>query len=195
MIKIALTGKLRAGKSAVASYLSADHGFEEVAFGNAMKYYADKIFAYSDVPAYKPEVITKYGVAWSKRNPRRLYQDFGQKLRELDPNIWISHAEAVVQICEDKKSTAGIVISDLRQPNEYEWCKRNGFVIVRVSAPLEERVRRAEIAGDAFELAQLEHETESYVDSFEVDFEIENVGDIHDLWAKVDEIIEKESIN
>src|SRR5690606_40498284 len=105
MIKIALTGKLRAGKSAVASYLSADYGFEEVAFGSALKYYADKIFAYSDVSAYKPEVITKYGVAWSKRKPRRLYQDFGQKLRELDPHIWISHAEAVVQIYEDKKST------------------------------------------------------------------------------------------
>src|SRR5690606_14194732 len=191
MIKIALTGKLRAGKSAVASYLSADYGFEEVAFGSALKYYADKIFAYSDVSAYKPEVITKYGVAWSKRKPRRLYQDFGQKLRELDPNIWISHAEAVVQIYEDKKSTAGIVLSDLRQPNEFEWCKRNGFVIVRVTAPLETRVRRAEIAGDAFDMASLDHDTESHSDGFEVDYEIINDGTYEDLERKVDEIISK----
>src|SRR5690606_35904789 len=188
MIKIALTGKLRAGKSAVASYLSADYAFEEVAFGNALKYYADKIFAYSDVPAYKPEVITRYGVNMGKRKPRRLLQDFGQKLRELDPDIWISHAEASVRIYEDKKSTTGIVISDLRQPNEFEWCKRNGFAIVRVSAPLEERVKRAEIAGDAFELAQLDHETVRYVDSLEVDYDITNDRDILALWPQVDEM-------
>src|SRR5690606_5188652 len=162
----------------------------------ALKRYADDIFRLTEIPKYKPELIERddpFGGTYvaGKRKPRALYQDFGQAMRTLDPDIWVRHLADSVEYYENQRSTRGIVIDDLRQPNEYAWCRANGFVIVRVSAPLEARVKRAEIAGDAFELADLEHDTESYVDKFEVDYEIVNDGSLADLWTKVDEMLAK----
>jgi len=176
VLKIALTGKMRSGKDSIANHLWFHHGFEyPVSFGQSLKYYADKIYVHTPKE--------------SGGKQRRLYQTFGEAARKYDSLVWVRHAEFSVNELLKKRDIKGIVISDLRQPNEFEWCRANDFVIVRVSASLEERVRRAEIAGDAFELAQLEHETESYVDSFEVDYELINDGSLADLWANVDEIV------
>src|SRR5690606_38371588 len=171
MLKIALTGKLRSGKSAVAERLFYEHGFEwPISFGGPLKYYADRIFDVSEAGA----------------KPRAIYQQFGQLCRAIDEDVWIKHAEFSVQQALNQRSTRGIVISDLRQPNEYEWCQRNGFGIVRVNAPDEFRLERARLAGDDFTEADLAHETESYVDSFEVDAEITNAGTLDELYAQVD---------
>lgn len=174
VLKIALTGKLRSGKDVIADRLFTEHGFElPISFGSSLKYYADKIFDVSE------------GYA----KPRKLYQQFGQLCRTIDEDVWVKHAEFSVKQALDRRSTTGIVISDLRQPNEYDWCKRNGFVIVRVTAPDEIRLERARQAGDIFDADDLAHETESYVDSFEVDAEIANDGTLDELYAQVDEFI------
>lgn len=175
VIKIALTGRLRSGKDTVAERLWFEHGFEwPIAFGSALKYYADKIYAHTPRDGGKQ---------------RRMYRAFGQAAREYDPDVWVRHVDFSVEQALNKHDTVGVVISDLRQPNEHYWARKNGFIIVRVTAPLEARVKRAEIAGDAFELADLEHDTESYVDSFEVDYEIVNDGTLAELYAKTDELI------
>ena len=178
VIKIALCGRLRSGKDSVADRLWFEHGFETPkAFGSPVKYYADKIYAHT------PKEFDG--------KQRKLYQFFGEALRQYDPSVWIRHMEFSVNMALNEKSTKGIVISDLRLPLEYEWARANGFIIVRVTAPLEARVKRAEIAGDAFELADLEHDTEGYVDGFDVDYEIVNDGNLADLHAKVDEVMTK----
>lgn len=173
VLKIALTGKMRSGKDEIAKHLAYKHGFEwPIAFGDMLKYYADLIYAHN-----------------SGAKQRRMYQVFGQACREYDPDVWIRHAEFAVKQALEKRSTRGIVISDLRQPNEYDWCKRNGFVIVRVTAPEDVRLARAKQAGDIFEADDAEHETEQYVDSFEVDAEISNEGTLDELYTQVDEFI------
>src|SRR5690606_34022195 len=177
MLKIALTGKLRSGKSAVAERLFYEHGFEwPISFGGKLKYYADRIFDVSE----------------GDRKPRAIYQQFGQLCRTIDEDVWIKHAEFSVQQALDSRSTRGIVIDDMRQPNEYEWCRENGFVIVRVTAPEDVRLERARQAGDIFDADDLAHETESYVDSFEVDAEISNEGTLDDLYAQVDALIKND---
>lgn len=177
VLKIALTGKMRSGKDEVARRLMYEHGFEfPIGFGDMLKFYADKVYCHT---------------VNTEAKQRRMYQVFGQACREYDPDVWIRHVEFSVNKALDKRSTRGIVISDLRQPNEYDWCKRNGFVIVRVTAPDEIRLERAKQAGDIFEADDLAHETESYVDSFEVDYEIVNDGSLDELYAKVDELVAK----
>ncbi len=174
VIKIALTGKFRSGKDAVAERLFYEHGFEwPIAFGGKLKYYADRLFDVSEAGA----------------KPRKLYQQFGQLCRTIDEDVWVKHVEFSVNEALNSRTTSGIVIKDLRQPNEYEWCKRNDFVIVRVTAPEDVRLERAKHAGDIFEADDLAHDTESYVDSFEVDYEIANDGSLDELYAKVDELI------
>ena len=174
-IKIALTGKMRSGKSFISDYLFVKHGFElPIAFGDKLKIVYHELFPWVD----------------RKSKPRADYQKFGQLMREhFDANVWIRHVEYRVKALEKLRNVRGIVIEDLRQPNEYEWARANGFVIVRVSAPDELRLERARLAGDNFTEADLAHETEQWVDGFEVDFEIMNDGTFGELKAKVDEMI------
>lgn len=194
MLKIAITGKMRSGKSELAKHLERKHGFERVSFGSALKYYADILFADSEAFPIEYEEFGEpcpFDGERPKRakKPRRLYQMFGQKMRELDADIWIRHAEKSAQAWAELRSTSGIVIDDLRQPNEYEWAKDNGYTIVRVNANEGDRIQRAERAGDEFDLESLEHETETHADSFEVDYEINNDSDKEALRRKVGEIL------
>lgn len=177
--KICLCGRMRSGKDTVAHHLYIRYMFDKVAFGDALKRLAHETF---------PDV----GVL---SKPRALYQQFGQLMREIDPDVWVKHVERRIEgTINYRKSTddhIGVVITDLRQPNEYAWAKANGFTIIRVTAPDQLRMDRAVEAGDDFTVHDFAHETELHVDSFEVDFEIVNDGTVEELESKVDEVIAK----
>ena len=193
-IKIALTGKMRSGKSTVAEILWLDYDLTRRSFGGALKYYADKMFEGSE--AY-PIEVEEYGEPCpfdGKRKtrvkkPRKLYQDFGQAMRQLDEDIWIRHVEQAIESDRIFPDYKGVVIDDLRQPNEYEWAKANGFTIIRVNAREDRRLKRAEQAGDSFSADDLAHDTEQHVDGFSVDYTIVNDGGLSDLKRQVDEIM------
>jgi dephospho-CoA kinase len=117
-------------------------------------------------------------------------------MREIDPDVWIKHAERKVRGTIDFRVNTGadrigIVITDLRQQNEYEWARANGFTIIRVTAPDEVRIARAIRAGDDFNENDLEHVTESAIDGFEVDAVIVNKGSLEELQTKIDVIMEQ----
>jgi dephospho-CoA kinase len=178
VVKIALTGKLRSGKDTLANHLYIKYGFSTAAFGDALKKNAHATFPW----------VSEFS------KPRALYQAYGQLMRQVDSEVWIKHAERAVSGAIDFNvntgaDKVGVVITDLRQPNEYEWARANGFTIIRVTAPDEDRLFRAKLAGDDFNEADLEHETESHIDGFAVDAEIINNGTIDDLKRKVDEIM------
>ncbi|WP_223262134.1 hypothetical protein [Bacillus wiedmannii] len=71
-----------------------------------------------------------------------------------------------------------VLVNGVRQPNEYQRLKDEGFIIIRVNASDDLRIGRARNVGDVFTEADLSHETESHIDTFEVDYEINNVGTI-----------------
>lgn len=181
VIKLALTGKLRSGKSLVGNHLYIRHGFDEVAFGDALKRTLSEVFPWDFANA-------------GPHKPRALLQRYGQLMREIDEQVWVRHVERKVGGIIDYRVNSGaekvgVVITDLRQPNEYEWAKENGFTIVRVSAPKDVRIERAKSLSDAFELNHLTHETESHIDGFAVDYEIVNDGTVDDLKAQIDSIL------
>lgn len=175
MRKIAITGKARAGKDSVADILVCNYGFDTCAFGDGMKGAFHATFPWIH---YEPK-------------PRAEYQRFGEDMRRLyGEDIWVRHVAGKVAFLERfSRRLPGIVITDLRLPIEYEWCRDNGFEIVRVSSPYSIRIERARQAGDDFNEKDFEHDTEMYVDEFEVDYEIDNDGDLVELERKVDEIM------
>lgn len=175
-IKIAITGKMRAGKDTVYSILSEELelALKEVnnftdgvfitnqhTFGGQLKHFAELLF---------PEHFVGGG------KPRQLFQEFGQTMRQIDEDVWVKKADQEIQ--NKLKSTHADVhisyITDLRQPNEYEYCKENGFSILRVNATDEVRLARMTADGDNFTKEHLHHETETYVDGYEVDYDIHN---------------------
>jgi dephospho-CoA kinase len=177
--KIALCGKLRSGKDTAANHLYIRHGFDEVAFGDALKRTVNEVFPWMVGP----------------NKPRALLQQYGQLMREIDPQVWIRHVERKVNgIIDFRVNTnakvIGIVITDLRQPNEYEWARANGFTIIRVTAPDEVRIGRAIQAGDDFNVHDLAHSTELEIDNFTVDYTVENNGTVDELKAKFDAVLE-----
>src|SRR5690625_832560 len=194
-LRIAITGKLRSGKSAIARALEYHYGFHILSFGDALKRVADKLFEGSPHYQFEPIEINcpfseggKTTAGYCK--PRKLYQDVGSALRALDENVWVRQVEKSMRVWENMKDVKGIVIDDLRQPNEYEWAKANGFIIIRVNASDEVRLARARKAGDVFSEEDLRHETESHVDKFVVDYEIQNdIDNKAELNRKVDEIM------
>jgi dephospho-CoA kinase len=115
-------------------------------------------------------------------------------MREIDPDVWVKHAERAVKGAIDFRvntgaERVGIVLTDVRQANEVAWCRENGFTLIRVTAPDEVRIARAIEAGDSFVENDLVHSTELAIDGFEVDYEIVNDGSVDDLKAQVDAIV------
>lgn len=180
MIKIALTGKMRAGKSTVAEHLTACYGFKQFAFADALKRFARQIFGYGGP------------------KDRDLLQWFGQTMRQRDPDVWIKHLDAdLEEYIEDSRGDIGvrIVITDLRQPNEYDYCRRKGFVIIRVNCPEEIRIERMIKRGDKFDKTMLRHETERFVDKFDVDYEIDNSDGWYLTARQIDSIMKDLGVN
>lgn len=172
---IALTGQARSGKSTAAAYISYKYDLERLSFSREIKRIAEKLFPYM----------------LDGGKPRSLYQKIGQKMREIDPEVWIKQTEEWIAFEERYKDYKGVVIDDLRQPNEYKWAREKGFSIIRINANEDTRIKRANIAGDRFDTKDMHHETELYVDDFEVDYEISNDGKpLEDLHAEIDAIME-----
>lgn len=165
-IKIALTAKIGAGKDTVAARLKDKYGFQQFGFGDALKRHLREIFG-----DLEPK--------------REHYQIFGQLCRKIDPKVWIKHCHRSILASNAKR----VVINDLRQPNEYEFCKREGFIIVRVECDENIRIERAKKRGDSFKLEDLHHETEQFVDMYDVDYVITNNGTLFSLYRQVDDMM------
>jgi dephospho-CoA kinase len=115
-------------------------------------------------------------------------------MREIEPDIWIRHAERKIRGTIDFRVNTGaekigVVITDLRQPNEYEWARTEGYTIIRVTAPDEVRIGRAIAANDDFTVHDLAHPTELEIDNFDVDYSITNDGTVEELKAQIDDIL------
>lgn len=171
---IALTGAIRSGKDTVAARIVERYGYTRFAFGDGLK--VDFHRRYPEIPR--------------DPKPRKGYQSHGQLMREMvDEDIWVRKCFAEIKRVSYAHIPFCAVITDLRQPNEYNRCRAEGFVIIRVSCPDALRLERANAAGDAYTLADIAHETESYVDTFVVDYELRNDGTLAELYTQIDAIM------
>ncbi|PFF33219.1 hypothetical protein CN335_21385 [Bacillus thuringiensis] len=177
--KIAITGKARSGKTELSHYAWMLYGFKEFDFSAVLKDEFHRLFPY--IPR--------------DPKPRTYYQKFGQWLREIDPDIWVKMTMAKVhEYCfKDALNKVNhkpkVLVNGVRQPNEYQRLKDEGFVIIRVNASDDLCIDRAKEAGDVFTEADLVHDTEQYVDTFGVDYEINNNDELIQLYGQFDTIM------
>jgi hypothetical protein len=138
---IALTGLARSGKDSVAARLVERHGYVRVAFADALKVAALRTDPYIPLPAARVTVrlsalIERIGWELAKdRYPevRRYLQEYGQTVRELDPEFWM---RAAWRAAGDARNAGHpVVFTDVRYTNEADMLRRNGFDIVRVTRP------------------------------------------------------------
>ena len=167
-MKIAILGKMGSGKSTSANYLKEKYNFEIHSFGYPVKKFAKEIFN-------------------DHSKNRKLIQDFAQKIKEIDPDVWIKY---LINNVDLKKN---IVIDDLRFPNEYSVLKKNGFKIIKLSISDEfQEIRLKNTYPDNYQL-HIERKndiSESYTDTIPFDY-LYNVtsNSIEDLHRFLDNII------
>ncbi|WP_442866209.1 AAA family ATPase [Bacillus cereus group sp. TH253LC] len=177
--KIAITGKARSGKTELSHYAWMLYGFKEFDFSAVLKDEFHRLFPH--IPR--------------DPKPRAYYQKFGQWLREIDPDIWVKMTMAKVhEYCfEDALNKVNhkskVLVNGVRQPNEYQRLRDEGFIIIRVNASDDLRIGRAEKAGDVFTEEDLSHETEIHIDTFEAEYEVNNVGTIGEMYDQFDAIM------
>ena len=164
-MKIALFGKMRSGKDTVGEML-VEEGFERFAFATGIGQIIEEYF---------PEAVA------DGKKPRKHYQHIGQKLRELNENVWINYLLKGVEA----SGVDYVVVTDGRQENEAVYLRENGFTIIKVVAPDELRIKRIESAGDQFTPDLFTHETELQVDKIEADYVINNDSDLKSLQNKL----------
>lgn len=154
-MKIAITGKICSGKSTLANKLKNILKLEKYSFANNVKKYAKEIFEME----YKD---------------RKLIQDFAEKMKEIDNNIWIK------QLDKEIKDKIHIVIDDLRFENEYKYLKKNKYYIIKLVIDKNQQIKRIEdlYKDKAYEhLERLEHISECNIDKLNADLTI-NTEDV-----------------
>jgi len=192
---IGLSGAARSGKDTVGEYLITKHNFKRYAFADPLKRAASEMFGipledfHSDS---KKEVVNKF---WGF-SPRQIAQLIGTEGgRELfRDDIWvrrahleyITHLETTAMLPKERYDNGtvdglnGMVITDVRFPNEAEWIKEFDGVVIHIERPGADGV-----------VGEASHASEAgYPDEFK-DFIVQNDGSLDDLYVKIDEIFEK----
>lgn len=148
---IGLTGKAGSGKDAVARILVEEYGYTRIAFADTVKRVLEDIDPVVDCVygARLSDVLEDEEQNWdaAKRHPevRRLLQNLGMAVREVDPEFWIKAA----YLPNDGHSC--IVVSDVRLPNEvHEVWKKRGAVWRVVRPGLDTGAHASETALDGW---------------------------------------------
>jgi len=167
-MRIALCGEARSGKDTVAREINKLMGwyFNRLAFGDYMKkgYYRDNPHM---VGAVKNR---DHMIAWS------------QPIVDAYKYVWVDQLALEISIADqDSCGPYDWIITDLRQPHEEEWCRENGFHIVRVHSPLEQRLHRMQ------ELGEVEGKDLPYW--VNADFHIYNDGTLEDLQKSLEKLL------
>jgi hypothetical protein len=176
---IALFAKMRSGKDEVYTILKA-MGFhvERVAFGDVMK---ERFF--ETFPAIP-------------KDPKPIIQliQYGEAMRKIDSLVWVTPTMNRMKLRTDILAQAGLtppsfVVTDVRNQFEYDACKRAGFVMVRVHASEEVRVKRMLELGEKVSREILDAPTETALDRFEYDHLILNESTKQELAHNVTEFV------
>ena len=156
---MAFSGKMHVGKTTSADYLVRNYGFIKLSFAGKLKEIAKDLW---------PEQFE------CGQKPRKLLQDLGMKMREIDQDVWVKY---LVRIVRSLPKESNIVVDDLRFMNEYKVLKNEGFFIVRI-------VR--EVPPSPFD----DHPSEKEVEQMPYDLLLQNTGTLDMLYEKLDKIME-----
>lgn len=113
-MKIAISGKIASGKTSLANeiILNSDKKIGLFSFASPIKKIAYECFCMSTDPNLKD---------------RKLLQNIGQKLREIDQDVWVNAFLNLI------KNEDNVICDDLRFKNEATTLIDAGFTLVRLN--------------------------------------------------------------
>jgi hypothetical protein len=182
---IGLVGYIGSGKGTVADILVRNHQYHKFAFADALKDAVATIFTWprglleGDSNASRA-FRERVDVWWSNKlgyevTPRLILQRMGTEAcrHGIADNIWIAALEKRIHGYND------VVISDCRFPNEIDFIRSAGGLIVRVKR------------GDdpSPEVLSTLHVSETAWNSYEPDYVISNEGTLDELKKSIDSFL------
>ncbi|MCF8001681.1 MAG: AAA family ATPase [Halanaerobiales bacterium] len=155
------------GKDTVARYLNLKYDYKQFSFASKIYGIAEELFN-------------------MRAKNRFLLQSIGQKMREIDSQVWIKNVEK--QIRNDQANR--VVISDLRQKDELDWAIENGFTPIRVFVDKKIAIERLKARDGHCDESRFEHESEKGVENIKMRT-LYNNGDIQELFKQIDKMMKK----
>jgi deoxyadenosine/deoxycytidine kinase len=197
---IAITGKICSGKTTWAKYIQQKTQGKIYSFASGVKKYAELFFDTKENDKYKN---------------RKMYQLFAEKMKEIDPNIWVKMT--IKNIQDDYifnhntnlnrnpntnlNSSSVFIIDDLRFNNEYNQLvklREDGFNVIFIRLFINNDLQKYRIKSlyeNASEhLERLDHISEQYINSFDIDYEIGAGLPPEEIMNIIDNILIKENV-
>jgi adenylate kinase family enzyme len=151
-MKIALIGKMCSGKTYVSKCLMRRCALKKFAFADKVKEIAKDLFNMN-------------------RKDRKLLQQIGQSMRNIDQNVWINY---LLYKIEDEDR---VIIDDVRYPNELQALKERGFTIIKLIVDKKTQQKRLiNTYRDNYKehIDNMNHISEMHIEKMEADYEIKS---------------------
>lgn len=157
------------GKTTVAKFLRDKYNFKILSFGEPVKRYATEIFGL-------------------KNKNRAIIQDFAQKVREIDDEVWIKY---LIRIYKEY-NYENIVVDDIRFPKERDALEQEGFILIKLDIDddfQKERIETTYRENSQIHIDRINNVSESYIDELSCNYiyKINNVSqkDINNFIEKI----------
>ena len=167
---IGLTGHAGSGKDTVRQILEGRAGFDGIAFADPVREMLGVLLdncqihrSWMSARDRKEDPMPKLGVSYRKL-AQTLGTDWGCNM--VDSDLWVKVAASRIDQL-DEIATNGIVVSDVRYPNEAAMIKQRGGHIWRILRPGVDTVRS--------------HSSEAHIGTLPYDYVIDNRGSIENL--------------
>jgi hypothetical protein len=192
MTKVAFIGKMFSGKTTAANILTDEFDYTRLAFADPVKEIAATLLRtmrneleiyYGVEPQYQEWTYSTIQERKGEPQVRQFLQFVGTQLgREIVgySNLWVDILLNSINLHDN------IIVDDCRFANEAEALSNNGFVIVRVDRPIEDRLALMHEKYPINYQDILSHASELELDSFEADVLI-YASNLEELQTKVRE--------
>ena len=190
VVKIAISGKMCSGKSFCSKIIQQRYPqFKIFSFAGKLKSVARDLFSdHFEIVPGKEQTISQM------HKNRNLYVDVGQKMREIDPNVWTNY------VLKESRGVNFAIIDDLRFKNEMDALKREGWKLIRLNINREQQIRRLQSTyiNSNEHIKGLDSETEKDLDDvLDSKFDLvlnqeEGVLNMFNLLGWVDDIMKNE---
>ena len=184
---IGLMGKISAGKTTSADFLTAKYGYIEYSFATPLKDACRNLFLLTNDQLYgsKKELPDN---RWFDCTPRKILQYVGTDLLRdnmdkimpgLGKNIFIHIAKLWYEETIKTNPNANIVISDVRFQNEVEFLHSIGGIVVKINRNQDEILSKSSSHSSEIELDKITNYDKIIDNNDNIEYLFQELSKIH----------------
>lgn len=145
MLKVAVSGKMGAGKTTLTNLIQQHHELKQP---QNEAFYAEPYPCSRQLSLAAPvkKVAQEYFLMPENQKDRPLLQQIGQQFRQIRPSVWIdlliSQAHQISEEFRTQNIEGCLVCDDVRFPNELDALREDGWFLIRLEVDEEIREKR-----------------------------------------------------